>query len=159
MPEEWGPDRHRRGVGEQKQNIDSCRDDPARQRHGELKANPEAQRLRHGARGKLDKVRTRATVLVQDGTLTSGHFIAGPIVAACAPLIDDRGKPTSRPGVTPVEVPAIGAAAAGDVSRWPTRPRRGTSRVPRGAVEVAGARRERIAADARVAGSEIAEAA
>ena len=73
----------------------------------DLKANPEAQRDRHGDRNQArSRPRSGGDRAVQDGTLRVGdNVIAGPVVGKVRALIDDRGRNIKVAGPsTPVEL-------------------------------------------------------
>ena len=124
----------------------------------ELKANPKRSAIGTVLEAKLDRGRGPvATVLVQDGTLRVGdNVIAGPVVGKVRALIDDRGR--QRQERRPVDA-GRGARPRRRCRRPATRSRRvadagqgaADRHLPAGPGQGEGARRQGLAAHARVA--------
>jgi len=119
-PEEWGGDTVLVEVSaKQKKNLDKLLEMlllVADLR--ELKANPEAPASGTVLESRVDKGRGPvATVLVQNGTLSTGDFfICGAVFGKVRAMFDDRGRAAKKaPPSTPVEVLGLqGVPEAGD---------------------------------------------
>ncbi len=96
------PDRHGAGVGqEEAEPRSAARDDPAVDRHPRAQGQPEAQRLRRGARSRSSiaaavrwrRCSSRTARSASATTSSPARWSAG-----CSALIDDRGRPVEVGG-------------------------------------------------------------